>query len=157
MGFIRKNAGKLSRDAVRQAAARAAQDGRRAGRVVDLHEEVTPALLDEHRSRSPWCDLDAHFRVDLGPHQAMAVEHAVIVFADKLTNYGPIGSFAGGTGTVVPVYSDQRFLNLIDPATNENILTISCERRLTAGSTGGVLVSRLRERIDRDQSKEKGR
>src|SRR5687768_139221 len=42
-------------------AADPAEDGRRAGLVVDLHEELTPAVLDELRSRRPGCDFHAHF------------------------------------------------------------------------------------------------
>src|SRR5262249_46449618 len=58
-------------------AADPAEDGRRAGLVMDLHEELTPALLDELRSRRPWCDFHAHLWVDVDSHQAMAVEHAL--------------------------------------------------------------------------------
>lgn len=81
--------------------------------------------------------------------------NVLIVFSDRVTNRGLVGSFAGGTGTIVPVISDQRFLVLVDPATNENILTISCERRLRASYTAGVLVNRLRDRIVKDERNRK--
>jgi hypothetical protein len=83
--------------------------------------------------------------------------NVLLVFSDRVTNYGPVGVFAGGTGTIVPVISDQRFLILVDPATNENILTISCERRLRASYTAGVLVNRLRDRIVKDERNRKPR
>jgi hypothetical protein len=75
----------------------------------------------------------------------------IIVFADRFTNYGTMGTFTGGTGSLIPVVSDQRFLVLVDPTTHENILTISCERRLGAGYTAGVLVNRLRDRVLKDE------
>jgi hypothetical protein len=72
-------------------AAHPAQDGRRASFVVDLHEELTPALLDELGSRRSWRDLHAHLRVDLDPHEAMAVEHAL----DRRHRRFLVGHFEG--------------------------------------------------------------
>ena len=70
--FVGHRAGKPSR-----LAADPAENGRRAGLVVDFHEELTPAVLDKLRSRWSWRDFHAHLWVDLNHHQAMAVEHAL--------------------------------------------------------------------------------
>jgi hypothetical protein len=107
-----------------------------------VFDEVRKQLREWNR----WELVDAQDEADV-----------LLVVSDKLTNYGPVGSFSGGTGTIVPVYSDQRFLILLDPTTNENILTISCERRLFSSHTAGVLVSRLRDRIVKDERDRKVR
>src|SRR5207249_4846801 len=52
--FVRHCAGQPSR-----LAADPAEDGRRTGLVVDLHEELTPAVLDELGSSRPRCDFHA--------------------------------------------------------------------------------------------------
>ena len=55
------------------------------------------------------------------------------------------------TGTLIPVVSDQRFLILVDKTGKRNLLTISCERRLSASYTAGVLVNRLQDRLKNDE------
>jgi hypothetical protein len=109
-------------------------------------QKVFDELLKQLREWKRWDVVEAKDEANV-----------LLVFSDRVTNYGPVGSFAGGTGTIVPVISDQRFLILVDPATNENILTISCERRLRASYTAGVLVNRLRDRIVKDERNRKPR
>jgi hypothetical protein len=100
-------------------------------------QKVFDELLKRLRQWGRWTLVDTKADADV-----------LVVFADKVTNYGTLGSLASGTGVVLPIYSDQRFLILVDPVTNENVATISCERRLGAGYTAGVLVNRLRDRIE---------
>ena len=78
------------------------------------------------------------------------------VFSERTTNYGSYGSVVGispgvTTGTLIPVVSDQRFLILVDKTGKRNLLTISCERRLSASYTAGVLVNRLQDRLKNDE------
>jgi hypothetical protein len=79
----------------------------------------------------------------------------LLVFSDRFTNYGSVGSFVGGTGTVIPMTSNQLFLTLVDPLVQENVLVISCEKRFGAGRNASVLVNRLRDRIEKDESTRK--
>ena len=104
-------------------------------------QKVLDGIVKRLRSWNRWTLVETKDKAEV-----------VLVFSDKLTNYGPVGTLASGTGTIVPVVSDQRFLIVVDPATNEAVLTISCERRLGADYTAGVLVNRLRDRIKKDQS-----
>jgi hypothetical protein len=75
----------------------------------------------------------------------------VLVFAERQTN---VGAMATGTttgnvasATAVPLTSDQRFLIALDKD-GEKYVLVSCERRLGAGYTAGVLVNRLKKRIE---------
>jgi hypothetical protein len=61
------------------------------------------------------------------------------------------GDYASGTATHVPLMSMKRYLLLVDPATKKQIFLVECERRMSAGYTGGVLVNDLKSRIPKGQ------
>lgn len=57
------------------------------------------------------------------------------------------GNYASVTATHVPLLSTKRYLMLVDPATKQQIFLVECDRRLSAGYTGGLLVNDLKARI----------
>jgi hypothetical protein len=56
-------------------------------------------------------------------------------------------TYAAGSASTVPLMSMKRYLIVVDPATNAQLFTAECERRLGAGYTGGVLVNELKKRV----------
>jgi len=82
----------------------------------------------------------------------------VLVVASRLQDFGaiatvnPVGNGAIIAGT--PIYSDKRYLSLVSKSTGHTLLTVSCEARISSGSTAGILVGNVRKRI---ASTEKGK
>jgi hypothetical protein len=76
----------------------------------------------------------------------------ILLTTDTNQVVGAIASASGGpysaTATAVPIMSMPRFLIVVDAHTNEELLRVSCERRLSAGYTANVLVNRVRKRIE---------
>jgi hypothetical protein len=83
----------------------------------------------------------------------------VLTISDQNISYGAISSasavaspgYAGATATSVPLLSFPRILTIFDRATGEQLFRVSCERRLRASYTAGVLVNRTRRRIERSE------
>jgi len=81
----------------------------------------------------------------------------VLVFSVSQTYAGTIntgsvsatGTYASGVGTSIPVMSDQRFLIAVDRVSERQLKAVSCERRVGAGYTAGVLVNRMRKEIEK--------
>jgi hypothetical protein len=61
------------------------------------------------------------------------------------------GTYASGTGTSIPLMSLPRFLIAIDRASGRQLMAVSCERRGSASYTSGVLVNRLRKKIEKPE------
>ena len=83
----------------------------------------------------------------------------MLVFAESDTYLGSIntatvtssGTYATGVGTSLPLLSMPRILAAIDRATGRQLMAVSCERRMSASYTAGVLVNRLRKQIEKPE------
>lgn len=80
----------------------------------------------------------------------------VLVVSNRVQNWGAIGTAtAVGDGAIIgvtPIYSDKRYLSLLSSA-GHTLLTVSCEARLSSGSTAGILVGNVRKRVAASESK----
>lgn len=80
----------------------------------------------------------------------------VLALSTQNISYGAISSasavstsgYAGATAMSVPVLSFPRILTIFDRAMGEQLFRVSCERRLRASYTAGVLVNRTRKRFE---------
>jgi hypothetical protein len=83
----------------------------------------------------------------------------LLVFAESDTYLGSMstasvsgsGTYAGGVGTSVALMSMPRFLMAVDRASGRRLMAVSCERRGSASYTAGVLVNRMRKRVEKPE------
>jgi len=83
----------------------------------------------------------------------------LLVFAESQIYFGSMntasvtssGTYASGVGMSVPLMSMPRFLMAVDRASGRQLMAVSCERRRSAGYTAGVLVTRMRKQIEKQE------
>ena len=83
------------------------------------------------------------------------------MFAESDTYLGSIntatvtssGTYATGVGTSLPLLSMPRILAAIDRTNGRQLMAVSCERRMSASYTAGVLVNRLRKQIEKQTAR----
>lgn len=79
----------------------------------------------------------------------------LLVFGAANGVNGAIASASSGPGyaysSVTPILTMPRLLAVYDMRSKQQLLLVSCERRLSGGYTAGVLVNRMRKRIEGDK------
>jgi hypothetical protein len=124
---------------------------------TSLRSAKTVYLLDASNDSAMFDNLYARLK-KWGRWQVVADRKdadLVIALSDQNISYGSISTataaaapgYARATAMSVPVLSFPRILTIFDRSTGEQLFRISCERRLRASYTAGVLVNRTRKRI----------
>lgn len=80
----------------------------------------------------------------------------VLVFSEQSNyvgayNTGSVygsGTYASGSSMSIPLMSQSRFLIAVDRLSSRQLGAVSCERRTSSGYTAGVLVNRMRKRVE---------
>jgi hypothetical protein len=128
---------------------------------TDIRNTKTVYLLNRSTDQTVFDHLEAKLkqwgRWTLVDRQEGA--DLVLVFSEKGSYLGSVstssgvasGTYASGTGTSIAIVSDQRFLIAVEPQTERQLAVISCERRLGASYTAGVLINRMRKYIEKQE------
>jgi hypothetical protein len=129
--------------------------------LTDIHEAKSVYLLNKGTDLKVFDNLAEKVRkwgrwtIVTRPEEA----DVLLVFAENQIYLGTMssasvtssGTYASGVGTSVPLMSVPRFLIAVDRASGRQLMAVSCERRLAAGYTAGVLVNRMRKQIEKSE------
>jgi hypothetical protein len=131
--------------------------------LADIHEAKSVYLLNQGTDLKVFDNLAEKLRkwgrwtIVTRPEEAdvllVFTENQIYLGGMTTASVASFGTYASGTGTFVPLMSFPQFLTAVDRASGRQLTAVSCERRLSAGYTAGVLVNRMRKQIEKSENR----